>query len=1084
MNNKKITELPSLTTPSLSGVTVVVQNGITYGSTLESMVPLFTGMTAAGSSGTSGTSGSDNALPYSAVEDRKDYTGFLNPNNITVTYDWTGRTITLTSSSIEYYWRGVKYTLSSPWTSSSHDATSGNWYLYSTDGINFNWSQVIWSFTDVMVAAVYYRTTPENTFGIRETHGLMDADSHEEFHRTIGTYLLSGCDVESNSYSGNTPTDEANSPSFFPGIIIDEDLRTTIGRWDENSYTLMYINDTGETSNKNMFIYNSPLPFSATTNTYIQVNNTSTGELTEGEDNRYYNVYQILFPVTSDVASQQHRMVFLQPQTTYMSLAAARAENPKLLRIGSLFTLSAEYLIYTRLTYYTSSEYTNTGKCIIPTGGVSYVSGTRVNQYIESGSTVTITNGGEYRVLTSDAGGDSIIGNPNLMFDGLTLSVSGNTNITGEYLINNQSWAVSLAAASDAYDYTGFVTGSSIEVRYDWTDREITLIADGGINYYWRGTLHTLPSIWTSSAHGTDIGSWFLMSKDGENFIWQRTPWNFSDIMVAYVNYQPTESLSFGAKETHELMDIESHEIFHRQIGTFRLTGGTVTEGTYQYDTNTDSANSPGFNAAIVKDEDLETLIQKWNQGVYTTMFVSGGTSIYNLNSSLPFSGTTLTPIKVNNILTGELIDGNWERYYNIYQILFPATSDVASQKFRSIILQPQSEHSSLQAAKAEDPRTLSFGSLANLAPEFVAYARITYYTNSGYTGTTGSCVIPEGGISYLTGSRANQVSVTDTLIPISIVNAGENRILTSDASGSVANAETKLTFDGITFQLSGTTYHFKIDPDSINIVEGQYDRTVLGPGSLILNNGEIRGDMIYLQNLNGYLFFGGVGSDGSEIWFQTDAYDITVDPHNGPSLVLLDGNGNYATIFGLQSFTGWTDGHITFYRNIWGLSGLTITGNTYVDGDINITGQYLVDGSPISTGSSGTSGTSGTSGSANGILNVIIDGNGNAIPTGITMDVQWAFSANITGWSVMADQQGSIVIDVWEDSFGNFPPTIIDTITGSEKPTLTNQVSNSNMSLSTWTSTLTSGDVWRINVDSITTITRVTVSFYYTRTS
>jgi len=99
-------------------------------------------------------------------------------------------------------------------------------------------------------------------------------------------------------------------------------------------------------------------------------------------------------------------------------------------------------------------------------------------------------------------------------------------------------------------------------------------------------------------------------------------------------------------------------------------------------------------------------------------------------------------------------------------------------------------------------------------------------------------------------------------------------------------------------------------------------------------------------------------------------------------------------------------------------------------------------------------------------------------------MDIQWAFSADITGWSIMADQTGSTVIDVWEIAFGSFPPTVTNTVTGSEKPTLSNQISNSDLSLTTWTSSIQSADVWRINVDSATTVTRVTVSFYYTRTS
>ena len=109
--------------------------------------------------------------------------------------------------------------------------------------------------------------------------------------------------------------------------------------------------------------------------------------------------------------------------------------------------------------------------------------------------------------------------------------------------------------------------------------------------------------------------------------------------------------------------------------------------------------------------------------------------------------------------------------------------------------------------------------------------------------------------------------------------------------------------------------------------------------------------------------------------------------------------------------------------------------------------------------------------------LNYIIDGGGVAITTGIKGDIVVDFNATIVGWTLVADQSGSIVIDVWKDIYGNFPPTIADTIAGSEKPTLSTATKNQDNSLSTWTTGITAGDVLRFNVDSITTVTRVTLA-------
>lgn len=109
--------------------------------------------------------------------------------------------------------------------------------------------------------------------------------------------------------------------------------------------------------------------------------------------------------------------------------------------------------------------------------------------------------------------------------------------------------------------------------------------------------------------------------------------------------------------------------------------------------------------------------------------------------------------------------------------------------------------------------------------------------------------------------------------------------------------------------------------------------------------------------------------------------------------------------------------------------------------------------------------------------INFIIDGGGSAITTGVKGFVEIPYALTITGWQVFADQVGSVVVDVWKDTYANFPPTVADTITGSEKPTLTSAQSNQDLNLSTWTTSASIGDVLAFNVDSVSTITRLTVS-------
>jgi len=109
--------------------------------------------------------------------------------------------------------------------------------------------------------------------------------------------------------------------------------------------------------------------------------------------------------------------------------------------------------------------------------------------------------------------------------------------------------------------------------------------------------------------------------------------------------------------------------------------------------------------------------------------------------------------------------------------------------------------------------------------------------------------------------------------------------------------------------------------------------------------------------------------------------------------------------------------------------------------------------------------------------VSVVIDGGGAVITAGIKMDVEVPAKCSITANSLLADQSGSIVIDIWKDTFANAPPTVADTITASAKPTITTATKSTDSTLTGWTKALAVGDILRINVDSATTITRCTLA-------
>lgn len=106
-----------------------------------------------------------------------------------------------------------------------------------------------------------------------------------------------------------------------------------------------------------------------------------------------------------------------------------------------------------------------------------------------------------------------------------------------------------------------------------------------------------------------------------------------------------------------------------------------------------------------------------------------------------------------------------------------------------------------------------------------------------------------------------------------------------------------------------------------------------------------------------------------------------------------------------------------------------------------------------------------------------IIDGGGSAITTGIKGDLIVDFGCTIQSVTLLADQSGSIVVDIWKDTYANYPPTNADSITASAKPTISTATKSQDSTLTGWTTSISAGDILRFNVDSITTCQRVTVA-------
>lgn len=112
------------------------------------------------------------------------------------------------------------------------------------------------------------------------------------------------------------------------------------------------------------------------------------------------------------------------------------------------------------------------------------------------------------------------------------------------------------------------------------------------------------------------------------------------------------------------------------------------------------------------------------------------------------------------------------------------------------------------------------------------------------------------------------------------------------------------------------------------------------------------------------------------------------------------------------------------------------------------------------------------------------IDGGGSVITTGIKAPgIYIPFACTITAVRLLGDQFGSIVVDIWADTYANYPPTNADSICASAKPTISAATKSEDTTLTGWTTSIAAGTVLRLNVDSISTLTKCDVNITVVKT-
>ena len=109
--------------------------------------------------------------------------------------------------------------------------------------------------------------------------------------------------------------------------------------------------------------------------------------------------------------------------------------------------------------------------------------------------------------------------------------------------------------------------------------------------------------------------------------------------------------------------------------------------------------------------------------------------------------------------------------------------------------------------------------------------------------------------------------------------------------------------------------------------------------------------------------------------------------------------------------------------------------------------------------------------------------GGGGAVPsTGIQPGaIEVPFNCQLTAIRLFADVAGTIQLDIWNDVYANYPPTVADSIVGAgTKPALSAALTYQDSTLTSYDKDFNAGDVLLVNADASpapATLTWVTLS-------
>jgi hypothetical protein len=157
-------------------------------------------------------------------------------------------------------------------------------------------------------------------------------------------------------------------------------------------------------------------------------------------------------------------------------------------------------------------------------------------------------------------------------------------------------------------------------------------------------------------------------------------------------------------------------------------------------------------------------------------------------------------------------------------------------------------------------------------------------------------------------------------------------------------------------------------------------------------------------------------------------------------------------------------------------VTNISTTAGTYGSASLVPVITVATNGRISSVSTVAVSGGGGPAASNNSQIIYIIDGGGATITTGLKGSLEIPFNCNVVSWTLLADQTGSITMNIFNESYSTWGPALPRTnpINFVSVPQL-NSASKNNITLGTEVQ-IASGNILSFNVFSSSSVTRLTV--------